>query len=90
MNKNNIILLVIICVVLTLLYLYMQHQIKSTENLLESTSLNSSPAIQKPTVTLQPRKTPLVQEPKQTVRKHIEIDDGLDIPPDKVKSVMFD
>ena len=90
MNKSNILLLIIICIALGLLYLFMQSQIKSTENLLESVSQNASPTIQKPTVTTQQKKAPPIQEQKQTVHEHIEVDDGLDVPPDAAKSVMVD
>ena len=90
MNKKNIILLIIICLILGLLYFYMQHQIKSTEHLLENASLSTSSSIQKPSSVSSQRKILPQSEPTQISPQHIEIDDGLDIPPDDAETVMAD
>jgi len=90
MNKNNIIVLIIICVILAVLYIFMRHQIKSTENLLEDAYLSSSPAIQKPPAVPVQKKKRSIQEPKEFSQHHIEVDDELEIPPDDAEKNVID
>ena len=80
MNRNNLLLAIGMLIVLVIIYVFMQHQIKSTENLLENVSRRTSPAVPVPKKVVPPQKV-TIKEPTVIPHEHIEVDDGLEIPP---------
>ena len=88
MNKNNIITIAVIGSILCLLYYIMHIQVKGAEQMLESVSIPKEPSSN----TMQSTTKEQVQKTASKTKPiiYVEVDDGLEVPPDEVEEFVGD
>jgi len=88
MDMKNIIIIVVILVVIGLLF-YMNYQVKSTEDLFNTVSFNHEVKVSQDTH-IEADKKVVEKTDTQQIAEFVEVDDGLDIPPDQIDTIIGD
>jgi LPS O-antigen subunit length determinant protein (WzzB/FepE family) len=88
MNKNNIIVFLVLCAFVAAFYLFMHYQVKSAENIIDTIpSEAKSTMIDTAVQAVQPSK---MVRPQQDFFEVDEVDDGFDIDPGDVETLIGD
>lgn len=88
MNKNNIIVFILLTSIVTIFYLFMHYQLKSAEDIIDTMPIDVKPtAIATSINSTETQPTTRVQEEFFEVN---QIDDGFDIDPSSLETVIGD